>query len=38
MKPDKVIIARLEDEVFKKKLGITDEIFKKISEELLSIQ
>lgn len=33
--PDKVIIARLEDEIFKKKLGITDERFKKISKILL---
>lgn len=33
--PDKIIITRMEDERFKKKLGITDEIFKKISNILL---
>jgi wyosine [tRNA(Phe)-imidazoG37] synthetase (radical SAM superfamily) len=33
--PNKVIIARLEDEIFKKKLGITDERFKQISKILL---
>ena len=33
--PDKVIIARMEDEIFKKKLGITDERFKEISKTLL---
>ncbi|PKM49198.1 MAG: radical SAM protein [Firmicutes bacterium HGW-Firmicutes-7] len=33
--PDKVIISRMEDEIFKKKLGITDERFKEISRILL---
>ena len=33
--PDKVIIARMEDEIFKKKLGITDERFNEISKTLL---
>ncbi len=33
--PDKVIIARMEDEIFKKKLGITDERFSEISKTLL---
>jgi len=33
--PDKVIIARIEDEIFKKKLGISDERFKEISKTLL---
>lgn len=35
--PDKVIIARMEDEIFKKKLGITDERFNEISKTLLEI-
>ncbi|MCX7905008.1 MAG: radical SAM protein, partial [Caloramator sp.] len=35
--PDKIIIARIEDEKFKKKLGITDERFGEISNALLSI-
>jgi len=35
--PDEVIIARLEDERFKKKLGITDERFDEISNVLLEI-
>ncbi|SHJ80102.1 Wyosine [tRNA(Phe)-imidazoG37] synthetase, radical SAM superfamily [Geosporobacter subterraneus DSM 17957] len=35
--PDKVIIARLEEERFKKKLGITDERFEEISNALLNI-
>lgn len=33
--PDKVIISRMEDEIFKKKLGITDERFKEITENLI---
>ncbi|MDY6012593.1 MAG: radical SAM protein, partial [Clostridium sp.] len=33
--PDKVIIARMDDEIFKKKLGISDERFKEISDILL---
>ncbi len=33
--PDKIIIARMEDEIFKKKLGITDERFSEISKTLL---
>ncbi|MBB6215524.1 wyosine [tRNA(Phe)-imidazoG37] synthetase (radical SAM superfamily) [Anaerosolibacter carboniphilus] len=35
--PDKVIIARLEEERFKKKLGIMDERFEEISTALLNI-
>ncbi|SFU35547.1 Wyosine [tRNA(Phe)-imidazoG37] synthetase, radical SAM superfamily [Clostridium sp. DSM 8431] len=35
IKPDKVIVARMEDEPFKKKLGISDERFEEISKELL---
>ncbi|KEJ01474.1 radical SAM protein [Clostridium botulinum A2B7 92] len=35
--PNKIIIARIEDERFKKKLGITDERFEKISNTLLNI-
>lgn len=35
--PDKIIIARMEDEKFKKKLGITDERFEEIQNVLLSI-
>ncbi|SNS91211.1 Radical SAM superfamily protein [Anaerovirgula multivorans] len=35
--PDKIIIARMEDEKFKKKLGITDERFEGISNALLNI-
>lgn len=33
--PDKVIVARMDDERFKKKLGISDERFKEISDILL---
>jgi wyosine [tRNA(Phe)-imidazoG37] synthetase (radical SAM superfamily) len=33
--PDKIIVARMEDERFKKKLGITDERFEEISNALL---
>ncbi|MBW9155931.1 radical SAM protein [Clostridium tagluense] len=35
--PDKIIIARMDDEKFKKKLGITDERFEEISNALLNI-
>lgn len=35
--PNKVIIERLEDERFKKKLGISDERFEEISNSLLNI-
>lgn len=35
--PDKIIIARIENKIFKKKLGITDEKFEKISNSLLNI-
>lgn len=35
--PNKIIIARMEDERFKKKLDITDERFEEISKELLNI-
>jgi wyosine [tRNA(Phe)-imidazoG37] synthetase (radical SAM superfamily) len=34
--PSKIIVARMEDERFKKKLGITDERFAKISKALLN--
>lgn len=34
--PSSIIVARMEDEIFKKKLGITDERFEEISKELLS--
>ena len=33
--PDKIIVARMDDDIFKKKLGISDEKFKKILKELL---
>ena len=36
--PDKVVIERMNDERFKKKLGITDEKFEEISNELLSYE
>jgi wyosine [tRNA(Phe)-imidazoG37] synthetase (radical SAM superfamily) len=35
--PNKLIIARIEDEIFKKKLGITDERYQEIIIELQSI-
>jgi len=35
--PDKVIVARIEEEKFKKKLGITEERFEEISNVLLNI-
>ncbi|GLC31746.1 radical SAM protein [Clostridium omnivorum] len=35
--PDKIIIERMEDERFIKKLGITDERFEEISKKLLNI-
>ena len=35
--PDKTIIARMDEDIFKKKLGITDEIFEAISKTLLNI-
>jgi wyosine [tRNA(Phe)-imidazoG37] synthetase (radical SAM superfamily) len=35
--PDKIIIARMDDEIFKDKLGITDERFEEISKALLNI-
>jgi wyosine [tRNA(Phe)-imidazoG37] synthetase (radical SAM superfamily) len=35
--PSKVIVARMDDEKFKKKLGITDERLKQISNALLNI-
>ncbi|WPC43982.1 radical SAM protein [Clostridium sp. JS66] len=35
--PDKIIVARMEDERFKKKLGITDKRFEEISSALLNI-
>ncbi len=34
--PDKLIIARIDDEIFVKKLGITDESFQEISDILLN--
>ncbi|MGG7098485.1 radical SAM protein [Clostridium sardiniense] len=36
--PNEVIVVRMDDEIFKEKLGISDERFKEISNELLSIQ
>lgn len=36
IKPDKVIVSRIEEEVFKKKLSISDEELQKISKEVLS--
>lgn len=36
--PNEVIVVRMDDEIFKKKLGISDERFEEISNELLSIQ
>ena len=38
IKPDKVIIARMDEEPFKKKLGISDERFNEISNELLNVK
>lgn len=35
IKPDKIIVARMEDEPFKKKLGISDERLEEISQKLL---
>lgn len=35
--PNKVIVARIDDDVFKKKLGISDERFEEISRELLDV-
>ena len=35
--PDKIIVARMEDERFKKKLGISDERFDAISKSILNI-
>jgi wyosine [tRNA(Phe)-imidazoG37] synthetase (radical SAM superfamily) len=35
--PNKIIIARMEDERFRKKLGITDERFEEISNALLNL-
>ena len=35
--PSRIIIARMEDEIFKKKLGITDERFEEISNAILNI-
>ena len=34
--PNKIIVVRMEDEIFKKKLGITDERFEEITKELLN--
>lgn len=34
--PDKTIVVRIDDEIFKKKLGINDERFEEISKELLN--
>lgn len=35
--PDKLIVARMEDEIFMKKLGITDEKYQQITKTLLNI-
>lgn len=37
IEPDKIIITRINDEPFNKKLGLTDSEFEKISKEILSI-
>ena len=37
LSPDKIIVERMNDERFKKKLGITDERFDEISKALLNI-
>ena len=36
LSPDKIIIERIDDEIFKKKLGISDERFDEISKILLN--
>jgi wyosine [tRNA(Phe)-imidazoG37] synthetase (radical SAM superfamily) len=36
LSPDKLIIERMNDEIFKKKLGISDERFYEISQILLN--
>ena len=36
--PDETIVARIDDDIFKKKLGISDERFEEISDILLNIQ
>ncbi|MFL8673517.1 radical SAM protein [Clostridioides sp. GD02404] len=38
LSPDKVIVERMNDEKFKKKLGISDERFEEISKELCNIK
>ena len=35
--PDKTIVVRMDDDIFKKKLGISDERFEEITKELLNI-
>ena len=35
--PNEVIVARIDDDIFKKKLGISDERFEEISRELLDV-
>ena len=35
--PNEVIVARIDDDIFKKKLGISDERFEEISRELLAV-
>ena len=35
--PDKIIVSRIDDDIFKKKLGINNERFEEISNELLNI-
>ncbi|MDZ4993476.1 radical SAM protein [Clostridium perfringens] len=37
LSPNKVIVARIDDDIFKKKLGISDERFEEISRELLDV-
>lgn len=36
--PDKIMVVRIDDEIFVKKLGITDYRFNEISNELLNVQ
>ncbi|GAA0703054.1 hypothetical protein GCM10008904_09870 [Paraclostridium ghonii] len=35
--PDKVVVVRIDDEIFKKKLGISDERFEEIKNKLLNV-
>ncbi|KRT36056.1 hypothetical protein HMPREF1705_03325 [Acetomicrobium hydrogeniformans ATCC BAA-1850] len=37
LKPDQVSVTTINDEKFKKKLGVTDETLERISKELLKL-